>query len=538
MTSRLRVGAPPPRPRTGTVIVAACLAAILIGWIWATPVAAHAQLVETSPTGDELLEGSAPDQISLRFDEPMQITDDSIRVFDPDGDRVDDGTTRLSGGDLELTTDVRGDQRGSYTVAWRATSQDGHTLSGSFVFHVDVRTGAPAVDDGNSTLVGWSAAVARWLGFAGMVTAIGAVLFAMLAGDPASATLRRLCVVGASVGWVGGLLLLVAETASSAGRGLLEALPLVADTGVGSRTGRLIAWRTALLALVAASASLPLVWLRARVVPILLLVGAAVLSSVGGHPWTASARTVAVVADSVHLIAAGAWVGGVLALLVVVRTVPDPAALVRRFSAMALGLVAVVAISGTVSGLFQVPDVAALTTTTYGRLLTAKLVLFAAIVALGWINRSRVLPAIEGGLDRLVRNLRLEVAVAAVLLAFTAALVEQPPARVSVDQPVDQMVRVEDATMQINVTPARVGENDIHLYFFAPDGSSPLAIDAVEVTASTGDVPPRRLDVVPVTASHVSVLAATLGAPGTWTLAVTAIREGEPMELVAEVPIR
>ncbi len=190
------------------------------------------------------------------------------------------------------------------------------------------------------------------------------------------------------------------------------------------------------------------------------------------------------------------------------------------------------------SGLFQVPDVAALTTTTYGRLLTAKLVLFAVMVALGWVNRFRVLPAIEGGLDRLVRNLRLEVAVAAVLLAFTAALVEQPPARVSVDQPVDQTVRVEDATMQINVTPARVGENDIHLYFFAPDGSSPLAIDAVEVTASTGDVPPRRLDVVPVTASHVSVLAATLGAPGTWILEVTAIREGEAMELVAEVPIR
>lgn len=68
------------------------------------------------------------------------------------------------------------------------------------------------------------------------------------------------------------------------------------------------------------------------------------------------------------------------------------------------------------------------------------------------------MPAIGEGVGALVQNLRLEVATAAVLLALTTVLVEQPPARVAIDLPVDQVVRVEEVAMQVTVTPARVEE--------------------------------------------------------------------------------
>jgi copper transport protein len=88
----------------------------------------------------------------------------------------------------------------------------------------------------------------------------------------------------------------------------------------------------------------------------------------------------------------------------------------------------------------------------------------------------------------------------------------------------------------VTVDPARAGSNDIHLYFLDGDGG-PLAVDAVEVSATTTGVPARRLPVTPVTADHVAVAGASLPSPGTWTVAVTAVRAGTPLDFTFEVPI-
>ena len=151
----------------------------------AAPAGAHATLIGTVPAADGVVD-AVPAAVELRFDEPVELVDDAVQVFGPDGDRVDQGTVETRDAGATLVAPIGGDAQGTYTVAWRVTSEDSHTLSGSFVFHNGTRTGAVDVDDGNSTATDIFGGVARWLGFAGTMTAIGAAAVALLLPRPAS----------------------------------------------------------------------------------------------------------------------------------------------------------------------------------------------------------------------------------------------------------------------------------------------------------------------------------------------------------------
>jgi copper transport protein len=159
-------------------------------------------------------------------------------------------------------------------------------------------------------------------------------------------------------------------------------------------------------------------------------------------------------------------------------------------------------------------------------------------VVLGWLNRARLVPLVERTVGPLRRSLRVELGVAAVVLGLTAALIHQPPARSAASEgPFDATVEAEAGpVLSATVDPAEAGPNDIHLYFTGALGE-PLAVDAVQVTAGTTDVPPRRLQVTPISTNHVTVAGASLPSPGTWTVEVTAVQAGQPLVFTFEVPI-
>jgi putative copper export protein len=62
------------------------------------------------------------------------------------------------------------------------------------------------------------------------------------------------------------------------------------------------------------------------------------------------------------------------------------ARLTRRFSTTSLFAVFTLSVTGLINGIFLIGDVQAVFTTSYGRLLLAKLVLFAAMVGIGAWN--------------------------------------------------------------------------------------------------------------------------------------------------------
>jgi copper transport protein len=345
---------------------------------------------------------------------------------------------------------------------------------------------------------------------------------------------------GAIVGAVGAFLALVAILAEGAGRNVYDALALVTDVAPDTRTGQLALLRVALTGAAAVAALIPAVWRRAPAAVLALGSAALVVTTLAGHAWTAPNRWVAVVSDLVHLGAVSVWIGGLVALFAVLPLLgrATRVRLATRFSALALGAVVLVAASGTVSGWQQVRTLDGLTSTSYGRLLLAKVAGFAVLVVLGWLNRARLVPLVERTVGPLRRSLRLELAVAAVVLALTAALIHQPPARTAAsDGPFDTTVEAEAGeVLSATVDPAEAGPNDIHLYFTSASGE-PLAVDAVQVTAGTTDVPPRRLQVTPVSTNHVTVAGASLPSPGTWTVEVTAVQTGQPLVFTFEVPI-
>lgn len=131
------------------------------------------------------------------------------------------------------------------------------------------------------------------------------------------------------------------------------------------------------------------------------------------------------VSVAVHTLAAGLWCGALAALLLTISHRGQWARVLPRFSTLALGCVAVLAVMG-LAGTFAVLDSPAqLWATGYGRVLTAKLVVTAALLMLAWRNRTGWLPAARGhrataGLSR-SRSL-VELAMMAAALTFAAAL--------------------------------------------------------------------------------------------------------------------
>ena len=105
------------------------------------------------------------------------------------------------------------------------------------------------------------------------------------------------------------------------------------------------------------------------------------------------------------------------------------AALLTRFSPIALFGAAFVVTSGAISSLAHVERISALTVTTYGRLLTVKVCVVAAVVLLGWRNWKRLTPRLEAaGPSELRRSIAMELLVSALVLAITAALAVTPTA--------------------------------------------------------------------------------------------------------------
>lgn len=103
--------------------------------------------------------------------------------------------------------------------------------------------------------------------------------------------------------------------------------------------------------------------------------------SLTGHAAGLGSHSVALVSGFLHTVAASLWTGGVLSLAVS-AALRDPAlsGRIRRFGAVAIGSVAVLAVSGLASAAARMDSVGELVSTTYGRMVLVKI---AALLAAG-----------------------------------------------------------------------------------------------------------------------------------------------------------
>jgi copper transport protein len=497
--------------------------------------------------------------VLLRFNEPVDASLGALRVYDSEANRVDSGqTSRPDAQTVVIELDDEPLARGTYTVAWRIVSADSHPLHGAFVFSVKSRSDTTGVidqllkDDEVPKEVSVGFTLTRFLSFALLLACIGGalVLFGVFRGIETPVR-RKLHVVLGVLGLVLAALSLVGivfQGASAGGFGLGDALTWdVFSAVLDTRFGEVWLVRAGL------AAGLGLVAFS-RVNPAWLLpfaVGLAWTPPASGHANTAGA--LAFVMDLLHVLAGSVWAGGLSFVLLALILAgagrwPLAAAIVPRFSVLAVGSVAVLLVGGIVNGYLEVRTWSGLWETNYGRLLLAKVAIVLFLLGLGAYNNRYAVPRLKRQVAsvseqrRFLRAAGAEVALFVAAIAVTAVLVAEPPARavVAPSGPVARTAPVGPYELSLVVDPAEKGLNNIHLYLLQKNGQ-PAKVSDADVAATLPDpgIGPLKLDAHPAGPGHYSVLGASLPLAGDWDLDVS-VRRGEfdLWQVTVRVPIR
>ncbi len=513
MTPEQPGGLRSPRPAIYTLAVG-----LLVLLLVAPPAFAHADLVETTPNPNTRVD-QAPDRLDLVFSERLEDEYTNVRVLDRDGTNhvtrfaVDEDDRRQATAELDDLPD------GMYTVRWQTLSQaDGHTRSGVYFLAVNVSIAGQG-DDGQpvpsnaitetGTQIPPLEPVFRSLGFLGAALAVGLPLFLLLTRGvelPPSLPSR---LRGLAAGGAGAAVL--------AGIGLAAQLAARIDGSLGQAFGT--ANGSLLLLRIGLFASAALLYLAAVAKPrdaltptwlgfgMLATTAGLLATTLGGHAAAQTDRlATAVIVDWLHQVAIGFWIGGVVALLLAgTDKVPEAsaAALVRRFSPLAVASVLVVIVTGTISALHRLPTLDALTSSGYGWALVAKIVLMVPLVAMGAYHRYWLLPELEtpGHARRDIGRLRFSagieaglmviVLVAAGLLTSLAPPAASPTAGGSqADQP-EPYTRFNGSGINVSVfitpQPITVGFQEVYVNITSADGQD---IDASELSVFGTSHPP------------------------------------------------
>ncbi|MFF7155744.1 copper resistance protein CopC [Streptomyces sp. NPDC008139] len=409
----------PPRRQTGVrrlAALAACLGgllALLLGV--AAPASAHAALIRTDPADGSVVQ-SAPQRVVLTFSEGVLLSADSLRVLDPQGKDVAVGKPQHdSGKDSGSTATVGlrpGIGNGTYTVAWKAVSQDSHPVAGAFTFSVgaasktsvDLSGAAAAGGGAASTLYG----IARYFAYAGFALLVGSAVFLSVCW-PRGALLRPMRRIAAG-GWAtlvaATIALLMLRGPYANGTGLGDAVdPDVMRAVLETRPGAALVSRLLLLAAAAVFLAVLFGSYAKREDPeeradlawglgiggTVVAIGIAATWAMAEHASVGIQRQVAMPVDIVHLLSMAVWLGGLITLLTALFTrstagTVEPYA-VRRFSLIALTAVTTLIGTGTYQAWRQMGSWAAFFDTHYGQLLFIKIWLVCALVGVAWFSR-------------------------------------------------------------------------------------------------------------------------------------------------------
>ena len=456
-------------------LLSSVLAALALG-LMPAPALAHLKLQSSVPAQGDTVRTSLT-EIRLTFTQAVDPRYTSITLLDSAGQPLELGTlTPVGEGKTRefvyrLSTPV---VSGSFVVRWKTAGADGHVVTGSFDFVVDVPNAVTVAPPARTAAdphppehtehhvaeteieplyqpdsLAWI--LARWLNFIGLMLMIGSVAFRLLvlersddrvADDVALAidrSTRNIAFMAALLALGANLARFWLQSGSLHGSermwdpALLRAMIL--ETGWGK------AWLAQSAAAIAYAIA---VRLRSEQ-PLESWIAAAVLAGAAGSTPAFAGHAAAVeqmalvpiVNDAVHLLAASTWLGTLAVLLLaavpaIVRVSHQPfndtAALVRAFSPIALFAAAVAIFTGTVSAFVHIKAVSELWTTPYGKTLSIKLLIVMLTATTGAYNWKVVSPRLgsEAATLHIRRSALAEIVIAAAIVAVTAVLVALP----------------------------------------------------------------------------------------------------------------
>ncbi|EXS70511.1 MULTISPECIES: copper homeostasis membrane protein CopD [unclassified Sphingobium] len=296
----------------------------------------------------------------------------------------------------------------------------------------------------------WPLIAARFAVYVDLALLFGVPLFGLYAlkGSerhrllPSRSLIAFLALFGLALSSVGFLLMAASMAGTGIGgvdRSILNML--LTDTPVG--------WAYQIMTAALLLAFAGAVAISRRPVAVLALGSAAGATAVATLAWSGhaaategNAGTIHLLADILHLLAAGAWLGALLGLTLLLWQAPrnpDEAMLRTAYRALAgfslVGsiIVGLIVATGLINGalLVGLANLMHLTTSLYGQVLLAKLLLFALMLTFAVANRFRLTPRLGAAISRgapgeaiseLRRSVMLEMATAILVLAIVAWL--------------------------------------------------------------------------------------------------------------------
>lgn len=483
--------------------------------------AAHPFTEETIPS----LGSNAPigtSKVIVYFSEPVDINFSEIKVFDGNGDQIDNKDTNYHEGELSLIVTTSPLDEGVYTASVKVLSKvDGHLVPSAFLFGVgDViiqNTNPPPVE---TEIIFLPEAGARFPGILGQTIVLGVVIASLLIWGTQNKQLIKeeldkvkvfhhgkfmsITGVGLMLVFISDILMIVVQTIR------LEASPLdIIQTYFG----------TIWLARMIITIVLLGIWFgmdrkktlsKKNQIPMLIASLALIsTSSLIGH-GAASEQIGALALDYIHNLVAAVWIGGIIyfvfTLLPTFSQLKDATrekmslVMIPRFSIAFIISVGIVIITGPTLMWFLETDVGLITESVFGQLIIIKIAIAAIMVGLGGYFQLKVQKNAEKNFSsgkiavykKLKKSLKVDAVLGIILLGVVALLTNGtlPAGEI---QKVDAQEIVygfktieftENAKFDIDISPFSSGVNTILVKVSDFEGNQIYDLEQIQVKIS------------------------------------------------------
>lgn len=485
----------------------------------------HASLVDSDPI-DRAVVAQSPTTIKLNFNEPVSPL--VLRLVGPDGQSTD--LKDVTAADQALTIAVPAPlPRGTHLLSWRVISADGHPVGGAITFSVIEPSAEPPMRPQFETDRKLQAAI--WLGkiavYFGLLFGVGGVFYAAWIADAPLPEAARMYV---SAALQCGLIAAVISIGLQ-GVDVMNLPPSeIRQTQLwvkGFETSYGLSASIAIAVFILALSTLHMKT-PGRLQAALSLAGVGAALAVSGHAASAAPQFLTRSAVFLHGVSVAFWVGAFIPLVATMGTAEQRIAELARFSRAIPTAVAVLVVSGLALSVVQLVTVDALWTTSYGLVLSGKLVAVLALLTLGAWNRYALTPRIVGG-DRisakqLSASIKFEFAIVVAILGLVALWRFTPPPRTYqalAASPVQVHIHTASAMADVRFEPVRAGGQTVTIALW--DGNfAPLPAKEVTLVLAKPDtgIEPLRASASYVADSSWRIESLTVPMTGHWRIRV------------------
>jgi copper transport protein len=519
--------------------------ALLFFCATASPAFAHTSFISADPADGSVL-AAGPPSVTLKFSERLSLNLVDVKLADAKGTVVPVPPPTLTAQRTGLVVSLPALSPEAYRLSYSVRDPvDLHLTTGAVVFAVG-RDAAPAGAQAEPKVPPFEA-VLRWIARYGLALALGA---ASLYGYHLRAVTDRgarqrmgrravgLVVAGALAVALADTVALLSDVLDIGGSFAGTLAQVLRSSVYGHRYLVTLQLVIGVVALSRLARRLPEGRRDGRpsvfeIGPAVLLLGVAVATGFATHASTGGSFAAGVLLRVLHLTSFAVWAGGLVGILVITRGEDRPQRfpLLRSFSPVALGAVALTVASGFAMSGREVTSLTALFSTQFGTVLLFKLGVLAVVLALA----ARHGRALARGRVPAPRSLIAETTLLTVLIGAGSVLAGGQPAVGSrfdppeVASPSTQTIQVDDLLVKFALRPNRPGRNLLDVAVLETRRPSLGVISDVSVKITIADGTTIQRHSRPATDGTVPLEAVDLASPGPLVADVTIDRPAAPI---------